>query len=96
MQLSKLNYDDRETYAWSMLDRETIFMTGGTGFFGTSLLYSLFNAKKNRFFHVFARNNLYIFIVVSEQARKKYRTLFSFSFFFFILRVSWQKREILF
>jgi len=45
MQFSKLNHVDREVYAWSILDGETIFMTGGTGFFGTSLLYSLLQSK---------------------------------------------------
>jgi dTDP-glucose 4,6-dehydratase/UDP-glucose 4-epimerase len=45
MQFSKLNHVDREVYAWLILDGETIFMTGGTGFFGTTLLYSLLQAK---------------------------------------------------
>ena len=45
MQLSKLSHDEREVYSWSILDGETIFITGGTGFFGTSLLYSLLRVK---------------------------------------------------
>jgi len=45
MKLEQLNHTDREVYAWSMLDGEDIFMTGGTGFFGTALLYSLLQAK---------------------------------------------------
>jgi len=39
---------DRELSAWSKLDNETIFMTGGTGFFGTALLYSLLQVKLQR------------------------------------------------
>jgi UDP-glucuronate decarboxylase len=45
MQFSEFNHLDREAYAWSILNGETIFMTGGTGFFGTALLYSLLQAK---------------------------------------------------
>ncbi len=40
-----MNYINREAYAWSNLDGEAIFMTGGTGFFGTTLLYSLLQVK---------------------------------------------------
>ncbi|MBT5399277.1 NAD(P)-dependent oxidoreductase [bacterium] len=43
---SKLSVIKREVSAWSELDGETIFITGGTGFFGTSLLYSLLEAKQ--------------------------------------------------
>ena len=43
--ISKLSISERESYAWSELDGENIFITGGTGFFGTALLYSLMEAK---------------------------------------------------
>lgn len=45
MKLGELNSSSKEIYAWSILDGESIFMTGGTGFFGTALLYSLLNVK---------------------------------------------------
>jgi len=43
--IRKLSISERESYAWSKLDGENIFITGGTGFFGTALLYSLMEAK---------------------------------------------------
>ena len=43
--ISKLSISERESYAWSELDGENIFITGGSGFFGTALLYSLIEAK---------------------------------------------------
>ena len=43
--LSKLSISEREFCSWSELDGETIFITGGSGFFGTALLYSLMEAK---------------------------------------------------
>ena len=44
--ISKLSISEREFCSWSELDGETIFITGGSGFFGTALLYSLLEAKK--------------------------------------------------
>jgi len=46
--VSNMSAFDRELRAWSKLDNETIFMTGGTGFFGTALLYSLLQVKLQR------------------------------------------------
>ena len=43
---SKLSISERECHSWSEFEGETIFLTGGSGFFGTALLYSLLNAKK--------------------------------------------------
>ena len=40
-----MNYINREASAWSNLDGEAIFMTVGTSFFGTTLLYSLLQVK---------------------------------------------------
>jgi len=45
MQFDELSLINRESFAWSMLDGETIFMTGATGFFGTSILYSILRVK---------------------------------------------------
>ncbi len=42
---SKLSLVGRECRAWSELDGESFFITGGTGFFGAALLYSLLEAK---------------------------------------------------
>jgi UDP-glucuronate decarboxylase len=39
---------DREMAEWSELNGESIFITGGTGFFGTSLLYSLLRVRKTQ------------------------------------------------
>jgi len=43
--ISKLSISEREFCSWSELDSENIFITGGSGFFGTALLYSLIEAK---------------------------------------------------
>ena len=43
--ISKLSIYEREFCSWSELDGENIFITGGSGFFGTALLYSLMEAK---------------------------------------------------
>jgi UDP-glucuronate decarboxylase len=56
---------ERESSAWSMLDGEIIFMTGGTGFFGVSMLYSLFSAKK--------KHNLNIHITILTRNIRKFK-----------------------
>jgi dTDP-glucose 4,6-dehydratase/UDP-glucose 4-epimerase len=43
---SELDILARELSAWSELDGESIFITGGTGFFGSSFLYSLLKVKQ--------------------------------------------------
>ena len=48
MKLGELNFSSKEAYAWSILDGDSIFMTGGTGFFGTALLYSLLKVKSQK------------------------------------------------
>ena len=52
MNFNNLNHIDREAYAWSLLNGHDIFMTGGTGFFGTSLLYSLLQVKSTRVINI--------------------------------------------
>jgi nucleoside-diphosphate-sugar epimerase len=48
MKLGELNFSSKKAYAWSILDGDSIFMTGGTGFFGTALLYSLLKVKSQK------------------------------------------------
>jgi len=71
-----VNCINREGYAWSNLDGETIFMTGGTGFFGTTLLYYLLQVKLQE------KINLNITILTRDIASfsKKHPVLFQSDF----------------
>jgi UDP-glucuronate decarboxylase len=44
----KLNYSKREFSEWSEFEGESIFLTGGSGFFGSAFLYSLLESNKKR------------------------------------------------
>ena len=46
MNLEELNISEREFSGWSELSGESIFITGGSGFFGSALLYSLIESNK--------------------------------------------------
>jgi dTDP-glucose 4,6-dehydratase/UDP-glucose 4-epimerase len=46
MNLEELNISDREFSGWSDLSGESIFITGGSGFIGSALLYSLIESNK--------------------------------------------------
>jgi len=46
MNLEKLNISEREFSGWSELSGESIFITGGSGFIGSALLYSLIESNK--------------------------------------------------
>ena len=72
-----VNCINREGYAWSNLDGETIFMTGGTGFFGTTLLYYLLQVKLQE------KINLNITILTRDIASfsKKHPVLFQSDLF---------------
>ena len=41
MKLGDLKISDRENITWACFEGDSIFMTGGTGFFGSAMLYSL-------------------------------------------------------
>ena len=46
MNLQELNISEREFSGWSELKGESIFVTGGSGFIGSALLYSLIESNK--------------------------------------------------
>jgi UDP-glucuronate decarboxylase len=48
MNLKELNISEREFSGWSVLRGESIFITGGSGFIGSALLYSLVESNKKR------------------------------------------------
>jgi UDP-glucuronate decarboxylase len=56
MNLEELNISEREFSAWTGLRGESIFITGGSGFIGSALLYSLIESDK--------RNDLNIRVTV--------------------------------
>jgi len=48
MNLHELNISKREFSGWSELSGESIFITGGSGFIGSALLYSLIESNKSK------------------------------------------------
>jgi UDP-glucuronate decarboxylase len=48
MNLQELNISEREFSGWSELEGESIFITGGSGFIGSALLYSLVESNKKK------------------------------------------------
>lgn len=46
--INNLSIQKRESNAWSELNGNSIFITGGTGFFGSALLYSLLLSKEHK------------------------------------------------
>ena len=48
MKLKELNISEREFSGWSVLRGESIFITGGSGFIGSALLYSLVESNKKQ------------------------------------------------
>jgi len=48
MNLDELNISQREFSSWSELSGQSIFVTGGSGFFGSALLNSLLESNKKR------------------------------------------------